>query len=58
MTNGSLMKVKSIAECPPWNEGQKYCRMLPLDILQYFRPSLSANWSWKPIFGLLKDTCL
>ena len=33
------------------NEGQKYCRMLPLwSILQYFWPALSDNWSWKPIF--------
>ena len=29
MTNGSLMKVKSIAECSPWS------------ILQYFLPALS-----------------
>ena len=41
MTNGSLMKVKSIAECSPWS------------ILQYFWPALSHNRSWKPIFGLL-----
>ena len=39
LTNGSLMKVESIAEC--WS------------ILQYFWPALSDNWSWKPIFGLL-----
>ena len=39
MTNGSLMKVESIAECSPWS------------ILQYFWPALSDNWSWKPIFG-------
>ena len=39
ITNGSLMKVKSIAECSPWS------------ILQYFWPALSDNWSWKPIFG-------
>ena len=32
MTNGSLMKVKSIAECSPWN------------ILQYFWHALSDNW--------------
>ena len=32
-TNGSLMKVESIAEC----------------ILQYFWPALSDNRSWKPI---------
>ena len=35
MTNGSLMKVKSIAE---WS------------ILQYFRPALSDNRYWKPLF--------
>ena len=33
MTNGSLMKVKNIAECSPWS------------ILQYICPSLSNNWS-------------
>ena len=38
MTNGSLMKVESIAECSPWS------------ILQYFWPALSDNWSCKPIF--------
>ena len=43
MTNGSLMKVKSIAECSPWG------------ILQYFWPALSDNWSWKPIFGLFES---
>ena len=37
MENGSLMKVKSIAECSPWS------------ILQYFWLALSDNWSWKPI---------
>ena len=41
MTNDSLMKVKSIAECSPWS------------ILQYFWPALSDNRSWKPHFGLL-----
>ena len=40
MTNDSLMQVKSIAECSPWN------------ILQYVWPALSDNWCWKPIFGL------
>ena len=40
MTNGSLMKVESIAECSPWS------------ILQYFWPALRNSWSWKPIFGL------
>ena len=33
MTNGSLMKVESIAEYSPWS------------ILQYFRPALRDNWS-------------
>ena len=42
MTNGSLMKVESIAECS-----------LFWSILQYFQPSLSDNRSCKPIFGLL-----
>ena len=37
MTNGSFMKVKSIAE---WS------------ILQYFWAVLSDNWSWKPNCGL------
>ena len=37
MTNGSLMKVESIAECSPWS------------ILQYFWPALSDNRSSKPI---------
>ena len=40
MTNGSLMKVQSIAECSPWS------------ILQYFWPALSDNWFSKPIFDL------
>ena len=40
MTNGSYMKVKSIAECSPCS------------ILQYFWPALSNYWSWKPIFSL------
>ena len=31
MTNGSLMKVESIAECSPWS------------ILQYFWPAFSNN---------------
>ena len=43
MTNGSLMKVKNIAEC---SKGS---------ILQYFQPALSDNWSWKPIFGLFES---
>ena len=37
MTNGSLMKVESIAECSRWS------------ILLYFGPALSDNWIWKPI---------
>ena len=37
MENGSLMKVKSIAECSPWS------------ILQYFWPALSNNRNEKPI---------
>ena len=37
MKNGSLMKVKSIAECSHWS------------IMQYFWPALSDNPSWKPI---------
>ena len=41
MTNGSLMKVESIAECSPWS------------ILQYFWPASSDNRSWIPISGLL-----
>ena len=44
MTNGSLMKVKSIAECSPWT------------ILQYFWPALSDNWFEKPIFGLFESS--
>ena len=43
MTNESLMKVESIAEC---SRGS---------ILQYFWPALSHNWSWKPIFGLFES---
>ena len=46
MENGSLMKVKSIAECSPWS------------ILQYFWPALSDNWYWKSIFGALLSGCL
>ena len=41
MTNGSLMKFESIAECSRRS------------ILQYFWPALSDNWYWKPIFGVL-----
>ena len=43
MTNGSLVKVESIAECSPWS------------ILQYFWPAWSDYWSWKPIFGLFES---
>ena len=43
MTNGSLIKVESIAECSPWS------------ILQYFWPALSNNWSWKPNFGIFES---
>ena len=43
MTNGSLMKGESIAEGSPSS------------ILQYFWPAFSDNWSWKPIFFLLKS---
>ena len=39
MTNCSLMKVKRTV----WS------------ILQCFRPALSDNWSWKPIFGLFES---
>ena len=37
------MKFESIAECSPWS------------ILQYFWPTLSDNWSYKPIFGLFES---
>ena len=43
MTTGSLMNVKSIAECSPWS------------ILQYVWPALSDKWFWKPIFGLFES---
>ena len=43
MINGSLIKVKSIAEC---SKGS---------ILQYFWPALSDNWLWKPIFSLFES---
>ena len=43
MTNDSLMKVKSIAECSYWR------------ILQYFWPALNDNWSWKTIFSLFES---
>ena len=43
MTNGSLMKVKSIAECSPWS------------ILQYFWSALRDKWFWKTIFGIFES---
>ena len=46
MTNGSLMKVESIAECSRWS------------ILQYFWPALGDNWSYKPILVFLRVTVL
>ena len=46
MSFGSLMKVKSIAECSPWS------------ILQYFWPALSDNWFWKPIVFFLRVAVL
>ena len=45
MTNGSLMKVESIAEC------------FKGSILQYFWPALRDNWSWKPFFGTFESGC-
>ena len=44
IANGSLMKIKSIAECSPWS------------ILQYFWPALNNYWSWKPIYGLFESS--
>ena len=46
MTNGSLMKVESIVEC---SKGS---------ILQYLRPVLNDNLSWKPIFALFESGCI
>ena len=43
MTNGSLMKVESIAECSPWS------------ILQYFWPALIDNLSWKLILVFFRS---
>ena len=42
MTNGSLMKVESIAEISHWS------------ILQYFWPALSDNLSSKSFFGVFR----
>ena len=65
MTNGSLMKVKSIAEYSPWSILQyfwpakgsilQYFWPAKGRILQYFWPALSDNWSWKPICGLFES---
>ena len=46
MTNGSLMKVESIAKCSPWS------------ILRYFWPALSANLYWKPFKVFLRGAVL
>ena len=43
MTNVSLMKVESIAECSPWN------------ILQYFRSALSDTRAWRPLLCLFES---
>ena len=43
MTNGSLMKVTSIAKG---------------SILQYFWPALSDNWSWKQFLVFLRVAVL
>ena len=46
MTNGTLMKVKSIAECSPWS------------ILQFFWPTLRDNWYKKLILVFLRAAFL
>ena len=46
MTNGSLMKVESVAEC---SKGS---------ILQYFQPSLSDNWYWNQFVVFLRVAVL
>ena len=43
MTNGSLMKVKNIAECPPPIPGTILQYFDKGGILQYFWPALSDN---------------
>ena len=45
MTNGSLMKVESITECPTWSlmKVESIAECSPWSILQYFRPALSDN---------------
>ena len=55
MTNGSLMKVKSIAECSPMEHSAILLTFIRGSILQYFWPSLSFNWSLKQIFGLFES---
>ena len=40
------------------NAGQKYCRMLQVSILQYFRPSLSYHLSLRLLFCLFMSGCL
>ena len=52
METGSLMKVKSIAECP-WSIRLAEC---PWIILQYIWTALSDNWYRKPIVGIF--SCL
>ena len=44
ISNGSLMKVKRIAECSPWS------------ILQYFLPALSYDWPF--LSGHLRQVLL
>ena len=46
MTNGSLMKLESIAECSNWS------------ILQYFWPALNDKWSWNQFVAFLRVAVL
>ena len=46
MTNGSLMKAESIAECSLWS------------ILQYFWPAWSDYWSWNQFLVFLRVVVL
>ena len=55
MTNGSWMKVKSIAECSLLMKVESIAECSHWSIQQYFWPALSDNWSWKPIFGLFES---
>ena len=71
MANGSLMQVKSIAECSKGHSKSHKTKILmangslmkvesnaecsPWSILQYFWPALRDNWSWKPMFGLFES---